>query len=114
MDAKFDCSWLVATLGLSSFLVGTGLSAPWSPLAELYGRRPIYIASFGLFVVWLVPTAVARNIGTVIVSCFFAGITGSAFLSVCGGTVGDLFAPADMTAPMALVAIGGFVGSSAV
>ena len=59
------------------------------PLSEFYGRRPIYIISFGFFLIWLIPCAVAKNIGTELVSRFISGFAGSAFLSVAGGTVGD-------------------------
>ena len=60
-----------------------------SPLSEFYGRRPIYIISFGFFLIWLIPCAVAKNVGTELVSRFIDGFAGSAFLSVAGGTVGD-------------------------
>lgn len=34
-----------------------------SPLSEFYGRKIIYVSSFGMFLVWLIPCAVAPNIG---------------------------------------------------
>ena len=43
------------------------------------------------FIVWLIPCAVAKNISTELVARFIDGMAGSAFLSVAGGTVGDLF-----------------------
>jgi predicted MFS family arabinose efflux permease len=52
------------------------------------------------FVVWIVPCAVARNIETLIVARFFNGFAGAAFLSVAGGTVGDLFPKNKLQAPM--------------
>ena len=41
---------------------------------------------------------------------FFNGIAGSAFLSVAGGTVGDLFARHELSAPMMLYTASPFVG----
>jgi predicted MFS family arabinose efflux permease len=38
------------------------------------------------------PCAFAQNIQTMLVGRFLDGLAGSAFLSVAGGTVGDMFA----------------------
>jgi MFS family permease len=40
----------------------------------------------------MIPCALARNIETMLVARFLDGVAGSAFLSVAGGTVGDMFA----------------------
>ncbi|KAK2599323.1 hypothetical protein N8I77_011091 [Diaporthe amygdali] len=112
MDAEFGCSRIVATLGLSMFVLGIALGPMWSPLSEFYGRRPIYLAAFAVFTIWIIPSAVARNIETVIVSRFFQGLSGSAFLSVSGGTVGDLFTPDQMHYPMIMFTASPFLGPS--
>lgn len=52
---------------------------------QFYGRRPIYILSLAIFTIWIVPCAVAKNIETMLVSRFFNGVAGAAFLSVAGG-----------------------------
>jgi predicted MFS family arabinose efflux permease len=38
------------------------------------------------------PCAFAQNIQTMLIGRFLDGVAGSAFLSVAGGTVGDMFA----------------------
>ncbi|PWY65384.1 MFS general substrate transporter [Aspergillus eucalypticola CBS 122712] len=81
-----------------------------SPLSEFYGRRYIYIVSFTFFVIWLIPCAVAKNIQTMIISRFFNGLAGSAFLSVAGGTVGDLFDRHELALPMMLYTATPFIG----
>jgi predicted MFS family arabinose efflux permease len=53
-----------------------------------------------MYVIWLVPCAVAPNIGTMLVSRFLDGFAGSAFLSVAGGTVGDMFAKNELSLPV--------------
>jgi MFS family permease len=45
-----------------------------------------------------------------IVSRFFNGLAGSAFLSVAGGTVGDLFDRHELSAPMMLYTASPFIG----
>lgn len=112
MDAEFGNSRIVATLGLSFFVLGIALGPFWSPLAEFYGRRPIYLVSFAAFLVWLIPSAVAQNIQTMIVARFLQGLAGSAFLSVSGGTVSDMFARNQMQAPMAVFTLAPFAGPS--
>lgn len=112
MNAEFGTSDIVATLGLSTFVLGIALGPAWSPLSEFYGRRPIYLMSFVLFIIWIIPSAVAQNIQTMIIARFFQGFTGAAFLSVAGGTVGDLFSREQMQGPMAFFSVAPFIGPS--
>ncbi|KAJ5375182.1 hypothetical protein N7517_007188 [Penicillium concentricum] len=108
---EFGCSQEVATLGLSFFIWGLGIGPLFlSPLSEFYGRRNIYIVSFSLFLVWLIPSAVAKNTQTMLISRFFNGLSGSAFLSVAGGTVGDMFDRHELAFPMMLYTASPFVG----
>ena len=98
---EFNCSRIVATLGLSLFIGGLGIGPMiLAPLSEFYGRKPVYNFSFLLFIIWLVPCAVAQNIETMLIARFFSGFFGAAFSSVAGGTVGDLFPNDTLQAPM--------------
>ena len=76
-----------------------------APLSEFYGRRYIYIASFAFFTIFLIPSAVAKNVETMLVARFFDGVAGSAFLSVAGGTVADMFERAELGAPMMIFTV---------
>ncbi|KKZ68044.1 hypothetical protein EMCG_06254 [[Emmonsia] crescens] len=108
---EFHCSRIVATLGLSLFIFGLGVGPlVLAPLSEFYGRRIIYVTSFTFFLIWLIPCAVAQNIETMLVARFFTGISGSAFLSVAGGTVGDMFARHELGAPMMIYTASPFLG----
>ncbi|KUM59560.1 hypothetical protein ACN42_g7584 [Penicillium freii] len=109
--SEFGCSQEVATLGLSFFIWGLGIGPLFlSPLSEFYGRRNIYICSFSLFLVWIIPCALAKNTETMIIARFFSGLSGSAFLSVAGGTVGDMFDRHELAFPMMLYTASPFVG----
>ncbi|KAH7312401.1 major facilitator superfamily domain-containing protein [Stachybotrys elegans] len=113
LEAEFHNSRIVSVLGLSSFVLGISLGPMFfGPLSEFYGRRPIYIVSWSLYVIWIIPQAVCQNIQTMIVSRFFNAFAGSTFLAVSGGTVGDLFAQHELPAPMALFTIAPFIGPS--
>ena len=77
---------------------------------QFYGRRPIYLVSYLFFFIWIIPCAVARNMATMLVSRFIDGFAGSAFLSVAGGTVGDLFTKAELSLPMMVYSASPFLG----
>ncbi|WYZ37772.1 hypothetical protein EsH8_II_001278 [Colletotrichum jinshuiense] len=111
MDAEFGNSRIVGTLGLSFFVLGISLGPMFlSPLSEFYGRRPIYLVSWSMYIIWLIPSAVAKNIATMIVARFLDGLSGSAFLAVSGGTVSDLFARHELQAPMLMYSMAPFIG----
>lgn len=108
---EFHVSRVVATLGLSLFVLGLGLGPMvLGPLSEFYGRRPIYVVSFLFFLIWLIPCALAKNIGTELIARFIDGVAGSAFLSVAGGTVGDMFDRYELQAPMMIFTASPFIG----
>jgi MFS family permease len=111
MESEFHISREAATVGLTTYVCGLGLGPMFlSPLSEFYGRRIIYICAFGMFFVWLIPCAVAPNIAAMLIFRFFDGLAGSAFLSVAGGTVGDMFTREKLSAPMMIYTASPFVG----
>ena len=111
MEKDFNVSRELATVGLTTYVCGLGLGPMFlSPLSEFYGRRMIYICAFGMFFIWLIPCAVAQNIQTMLVVRFFDGLAGSAFLSVAGGTVGDIFPKNKLSAPMMVYTASPFAG----
>ncbi|EAW19872.1 putative MFS multidrug transporter [Aspergillus fischeri NRRL 181] len=63
-----------------------------------------------MYIIWIIPSAVARNIETMIVSRFFDGVSGSAFLAVSRTTVSDLFSRKDLQGPMLLYSMSPFIG----
>ncbi|KAF2193997.1 benomyl/methotrexate resistance protein [Zopfia rhizophila CBS 207.26] len=108
---EFHTTRLIATLGLSLFVAGLGIGPMiLSPLSEFYGRRPIYIYSYSFFLIWIIPCTFSQNIATMLVARFLDGLAGSAFLSVAGGTVGDLFAKHELSAPMMFYSAAPFIG----
>ncbi|GAA5856336.1 hypothetical protein JCM8547_000876 [Rhodosporidiobolus lusitaniae] len=111
VEAEFGISQEVATLGLSLFVLGMGLFPLLvGPLSEWYGRSPVYIIGFGCFLIFQFMCAFANNAATLLIGRFLAGASGSAFLSVAGGSVADLFRPAEVGAPMQFYTAGPFLG----
>lgn len=67
MEKEFNINREVATVGLTTYVCGLGLGPMFlSPLSEFYGRRNIYICAFGMFFIWLIPCAVAPDIGSML------------------------------------------------
>jgi MFS family permease len=62
------------------------------------------------FLMFLIPSAAAQNIQTMLIGRFLDGVAGSAFLSVAAGTVADLFNPSQIQVPMLLYTITPFIG----
>ncbi|CEH13272.1 Synaptic vesicle transporter SVOP and related transporters (major facilitator superfamily) [Ceraceosorus bombacis] len=111
LESDFRIGHEVAILGLSLFVLGLGIGPlALAPLSEFYGRRPVYLSSFGLFVLLGLPVSFANNPAVFFIFRFLTGVFGSAFLSVAGGTVADLFLPKDMALPMAAYTMSPFLG----
>ncbi|CAD6884128.1 unnamed protein product [Tilletia controversa] len=101
----------VAILSISLFVAGLGLGPSLlGPLSEFFGRRIVYLISFGAFVLLGFPVAFANNIAVFLIFRFLTGFAGSGFLSISGGTVSDLFEAHEIFLPMAIYTCSPFIG----
>nr|POF26335.1 putative transporter [Quercus suber] len=82
----------VVTLGTSLFVLGYALGPIiFAPMSELYGRRlPIIIGAFA-FGIFNIGVAVAKDYQTLMICRFFAGMMGSAPLTVVAAVFSDMF-----------------------
>ncbi|KAF5012925.1 hypothetical protein FDECE_1036 [Fusarium decemcellulare] len=113
LDQDFATTRFTSALGLSTFVLGIAFGPLLTaPLSENFGRRPIYLVSWSMFVVWTIPSAIAQNMTTLIITRFFDGFSGSTFLSVAGGTTGDIFSKDQLQKPMIFVSLAPFIGPS--
>ncbi|KAJ7165627.1 MFS general substrate transporter [Mycena crocata] len=123
IEKEFGVSEVVTALTVSLMVVGFGIGPlAWSPLSELYGRRPLWIIPSIFYVVFNIPCALAPNIETLLVCRFLSGLFASAPLTLAGGTISDiwdnnerglaiaLFAAAPYGGPVLGPIVGGFVG----
>ncbi|GAA6051976.1 hypothetical protein NBRC10513_002600 [Rhodotorula toruloides] len=89
--AEFGVSTEVATLGTSLFLCGFILGPIiFGPLSEVYGRKTIFIGTFA-FICFSAGTATAKDLQTIMLTRFWAGVGASAAPSVVGGALADMF-----------------------
>lgn len=91
MIKAFGISDSEGILGVTTYLLGMAVgSVILAPLSEMYGRRPIYVAALGGFVIFVIPCAVAQNIATILVARFFGAFCAAAMISNAPGTVNDI------------------------
>ncbi|KZS90192.1 MFS general substrate transporter [Sistotremastrum niveocremeum HHB9708] len=111
LQASFGVSHQVAILSISMSIFGLGVGPLLlGPLSEFFGRSNIYVISYVILFAlsWGVPFS--PNIVTHLVMRFLCGFAGSAFMSVAGGSVSDLFEDHEISLPMAVYTLSPFLG----
>lgn len=76
----------------------------------MFGRRPVYGVTLGIAVIFVIPCAVAQNIGTLIVCRAIDGIAFSAPMTLVGGSLADLWKNEERGVPMAAFSAAPFLG----
>lgn len=111
VEETFGVSEEVALLTITVFVVGFGVGPMiFAPLSEIYGRRVIYGSTLLLAVIFIIPEALAKNIGTLIVCRAIDGIAFSAPMTLVGGTLADLWRNEERGVPMAAFSAAPFIG----
>ncbi|KAI9832244.1 MAG: hypothetical protein M1819_004422 [Sarea resinae] len=101
----------VSTLGLTFLLFGFGLGTLlWAPLSEVYGRKPAVLTPYFIGAVFSIGTATAKDIQTVLLTRFFAGLFASAPVTNTGGVMGDIWAPEQRGVAIVFYALAVVVG----
>lgn len=93
------------------FLIGFGIGALISgPFSETVGRNPIYIATLVLYMLFLIGAGLSRNFGTLLVCRFISGMFGATPLVCAGGSLSDLWTPAERVYAFPMFACASFLG----
>ncbi|KAK3395414.1 major facilitator superfamily domain-containing protein [Sordaria brevicollis] len=108
---EFGISHEAALIPITVFVVGFGVGPMvFAPLSEVFGRQLIYGSTLLLAVIFVIPCAVAKNIGTLIVCRLIDGIAFSAPMTLVGGTLADLWRNEERGVPMAAFSAAPFIG----
>lgn len=92
IEKKFHVGEEVSILSCSLMVLGFSFGPLiWSPMSDLYGRRLTYFVSMGLYVIFNIPCAVAKNVQTLMICRFFCGVWSSSGLCLVGGSIADMF-----------------------
>lgn len=122
ISAEFNVGSVVATLGLTAFVLGFAFGPTfWAPLSELKGRRlPLVLSMFG-FTIFSIACGAAKDFQTVILGRFFGGLFGAGPVAVVAAVFADmfdnrtrgaaitLFSMMVFTGPMFAPFVGGFI-----
>ncbi|KAM7200183.1 Major facilitator superfamily domain containing protein [Naviculisporaceae sp. PSN 640] len=108
---EFGVSYEAALVPITVFVVGFGVGPMiFAPLSEVYGRQIIYASTLLVAVIFVIPCAVSKNIGTLIVCRLIDGIAFSAPMTLVGGTLADLWRNEERGVPMAAFSAAPFIG----
>ena len=88
----FGVSTEVGLLGLTLYVLGFATGPIlWAPLSELRGRKqPLILSMFG-FSIFSIGSAVGKDLQTVLICRFFAGVFASCPLAVVAAVFSDMF-----------------------
>ncbi|KAI3316846.1 putative MFS multidrug transporter [Xylariaceae sp. AK1471] len=112
MNAEFhNHSSTLTTFTVSFFILGYVVgSLIAAPLSEQFGRKVVLDIATAIFVIWQLACALAPNITSLLIFRLFAGLGGSACLSIGGGIVSDLFDSSERGTATAFFALGPLLG----
>ncbi|KAI4595127.1 hypothetical protein KJ359_007102 [Pestalotiopsis sp. 9143b] len=102
---------LIAALSGTTYFVGSvGGFFCFAPLSEFFGRNPVYYATFFLFTLTNLASALTPNIASLLIFRFFNGLFGAPSVANSGGSLADLWIPEERSVPFALFTAACFCG----
>lgn len=94
LQEHYHVSQEVIFLGISLYVLGFGLGPLlWGPLAQIFGKRPVYLVTYAMFAAFLFGVSEANNIGTLLVCRFLAGTSGSSSFNNVPASMADYAPP---------------------
>lgn len=93
------------------FVLGFGFGPlVFAPASEEIGRKPIYVVTLGLAVIFIIPCALAKNIATILVCRLIDGLLFSAPMCLIGGSLSDIWDGKERGKAMAVFSAAPFLG----
>lgn len=101
----------VTNLTVALYMLSMGIFPLWwSAFSEASGRRSVYIASFALFVVFAILSALATSIEMLIVTRMLVGGAAASVQSVGAGTISDIWESSERGRAMGIFYLGPLCG----
>ncbi|OLN86074.1 MFS antiporter QDR3-like protein 1 [Colletotrichum chlorophyti] len=93
--ATYKTSATVINVSNAIYLAFMGLSAfIWGPYADVFGRRPAYLRSVALFLIFTIGTALAPSLELFFLFRALTAFQGTAFLILGSASISDIYHPA--------------------
>jgi hypothetical protein len=106
---EFHVGEVAEALATGLYLVGFGVGAFFAaPISETVGRNPVYIVTMTLFMIFVMASGLAPNLGAQLIFRFLAGFFGSTPLTCAGGSISDMWTAEDRTVVFPIFANGEF------
>lgn len=110
-SAKFGVSTEVTTLGVTLYVLGFATGPTfWAPASELYGRRWPLTAGIVGYSIFTIGTATAKDVQTIMLTRFFAGVFAAAPLAIVPASFADIYSNRARGVAIAMFAMMVFVG----
>ncbi|KAL9616078.1 MAG: hypothetical protein Q9160_009013 [Pyrenula sp. 1 TL-2023] len=107
----FGVSEVAESLATGLYLVGFGFGSFTSgPVSEAVGRNPVYIGTMALYMIFIMASALAPNIGAQLTFRLLAGYFAATPLTTAGGSISDLFHAVERTYAFPIFAYAAFAG----
>ncbi|CAK4033824.1 related to MFS multidrug transporter [Lecanosticta acicola] len=103
MTEEWHISRVAGLVGITTFTCGFGVAPMFlAPFSEINGRRPVFVVTGLLWVVFQIVCAVTPTFAGELVARFLAGCMSSTFSTMVGGVVSDIYHAKERNAAMAL------------
>ncbi|PLB52472.1 MFS general substrate transporter [Aspergillus steynii IBT 23096] len=113
VQQEFNVPTTISLLPLSAYSLGLAFGPMISsPLSEAFGRRFVYLITLPLFDIFMVGVGLSRNIASLIICRFFAGLFAAPGVSVAAATIADYTTPSERAIPLCTYYSIPFTGSA--
>jgi MFS transporter, DHA1 family, multidrug resistance protein len=111
---RFEVSMTKAILGMSLYLFGIAFAPIYTPhLSELFGRVPVYMATFPIYMLFILGAGFSQNFASLAICRFFAGFFGGPSLVLIEGTYADVWHSKVTGSYYASLSLASYVGAAA-
>lgn len=103
MKEEWHISEVVGLIGVTLFACGFGIAPMFlAPFSEINGRRPVFMVTGVLWVIFQVVSAVTPTFAGMCVCRFLTGCMSSTFSTMVGGVLSDIYHAKDRNTAMTL------------
>ncbi|KAL7312101.1 hypothetical protein PS15m_007902 [Mucor circinelloides] len=111
IEKDLDITERMVNLTVTMYMVFQGIAPSfWGSLADSFGRRPVYIVTFFIYLLACIGLACTRNFETLLSLRMLQAIGSSSAIAVGAGSIGDISTPAERGGYMGIYSMCSFLG----